>query len=243
MSRTIRIIHGPTEAEPFVVVDKPAGLPSAPLRDGDDSALTQAVALFPDIADVAGRKPVEKGLLHRIDTATRGLLLIAATDEACAFLAGAQERGQFQKWYRATVDHVPDAAERLGGFPAPPFTGSSRFGQDTIVIQSRFRAYGKNGRAVRPVSEQSGRAACKKSGNTLYRTEVTVRDESSVICTIRAGYRHQVRCHLAWLGLPVRNDPLYNPFAHETAGELAFTAYKIAFPHPKASGLVQYTVE
>lgn len=30
---------------------------------------------------------------------------------------------------------------------------------------------------------------------------------------IYRGYRHQVRCHLAWVGYPVRGDVLYNPIA------------------------------
>ena len=30
---------------------------------------------------------------------------------------------------------------------------------------------------------------------------------------IHRGYRHQVRCHLAWVGYPVRGDVLYNPIA------------------------------
>lgn len=240
----IRVIHTPTEREPFVVVDKPAGLPSAPLRPDDDSALTQAVALFPDVANVAGKKPIEKGLVHRIDTATRGCVLIAATQEAYDFLLDAQKNGQFLKWYRAQVDRVPDVAERLGGFPVPPFALQSLSADASVIVQSRFRGYGEQNRQVRPVSEDSGLAARKKSGDTVYQTEITLQDETTAICKIHAGYRHQVRCHLAWVGLPVQNDPLYNPLcANGTAGDLAFTAYKIAFPSPCHSGIMCYNIE
>ena len=241
----IGIIHEPTEAEPFLVADKPAGLPTAPLHDDDDSALTQAVALFPQIAAVTGKKAVEKGLVHRIDTATRGLVLVAATDAWYGFLIDAQRRGKFQKWYRAAVDAIPDAASRLGGFPAPPVKFAPSAGE-CITVQSSFRSYGTHRHAVRPVNGQSGRAARKKSGGTIYQTAITVQDEQNVICTITAGYRHQVRCHLAWIGLPVQNDPLYNPSCMDTDGtteKLAFTAYKIAFPSHNENNMLIYTLE
>lgn len=240
----INIIHEPTEAEPFLVADKPAGLPTAPLHDDDDSALTQAVALFPQLAAVTGKKAVEKGLVHRIDTATRGLVLVAATDAWYDFLAAAQRSGKFQKWYRATVDAIPDAAGWLGGFPAPPVKFAPSAGE-TVTVQSSFRSYGMHRRAVRPVNGQSGRAARKKSGSTVYQTAITAQDDQNVICTITAGYRHQVRCHLAWIGLPVQNDPLYNPSCIEngTAGKLAFTAYKIAFPSQTSNAVLHYTLE
>ena len=42
---------------------------------------------------------------------------------------------------------------------------------------------------------------------------------------ITNGFRHQVRCHLAWMGLPIIGDSLYNS---NTDGEqLKFTASKI----------------
>lgn len=241
----INIIHEPTEAEPFLVADKPAGLPTAPLHDDDDSALTQAVALFPQLAAVTGKKAVEKGLVHRIDTATRGLVLVAATDAWYDFLAAAQRSGKFQKWYRATVDAIPDAASRLGGFPAPPVRFAPSAGE-TVTVQSSFRSYGTHRHAVRPVNGQSGRAARKKSGGTVYQTAITAQDDQNVICTITAGYRHQVRCHLAWIGLPVQNDPLYNPLYTDngrTAEKLAFTAYKIAFPSQTSNAVLHYTLE
>lgn len=240
----ISIIHEPTETEPFLVADKPAGLPTAPLHDDDDSALTQAVALFPQIAAVTGKKAVEKGLVHRIDTATRGLVLVAATDAWYDFLADAQRRGNFRKWYRATVDAIPDAASRLGGFPAPPVRFMPAAGA-TVTVQSSFRNYGTHHHAVRPVNRQSGRAAQKKSVGAVYRTTITAQDEQNVICTITAGYRHQVRCHLAWIGLPVQNDPLYNPACTDggTAGKLAFTAYKIAFPSHTSNAVLQYILK
>lgn len=243
-TKQIQILHAPTEAEPFLVVDKPEGLPSAPLHEGENSALTQAMVLFPEIAAVLGRKTVEKGLVHRIDTATRGCVLIAATQSAYDFFLRAQEEGAFTKWYSAKVDYVPKLFKMVGGFSFPPIETSDITPGKTIVVESRFRAYGKHHVGVRPVTEESGRAALKKSGDKCYRTEITLKDKDIAVCRITAGYRHQVRCHLAWIGLPVKNDFLYNPLCNGNFSEkLCFTAYKIAFPNPSDGSLVTISLE
>ena len=248
------IIHSPAADSPFLVVFKPAGLPSAPLFEGDESVLTWAVRLFPEISEIHGKKEVEHGLIHRIDTETSGLVLIATTQKSYDTLVQSQKENRFEKWYHAEVESIPECAQILGGFPPVPalfplkMTGSERFS-----VQSAFRAFGKKGREVRPVADGAGRAAFKKGGNTLYQTEISFESESVALCHITAGFRHQVRCHLAWCGFPVKGDKIYNPNAREidyqvmfrqcstptpdtdnsenTHG-MCFTAYKISFPHP-----------
>ena len=68
----IKVIHEPSAAEPFVVLSKPAGLASAPLKSLDeDSAFSQCARIFPAAKSVCGKKAVEGGLLHRIDSQSR----------------------------------------------------------------------------------------------------------------------------------------------------------------------------
>ena len=243
------VIHAPTENSPFLVVSKKAGLPSAPLFEGDESVLTEAVRLFPEIALVHGKKEAEHGLVHRIDTETSGLVLIAATQNSYDSLIQSQKNGEFEKWYRAEIDFVPDCPGVLGGFPPVPKTypnpdddgdfSLSRNGKFTI--ESAFRAFGKGGREVRPVTTEAGRAALKKGGKVLYKTDVSFEGGNTALCHITAGFRHQVRCHLAWCGFPVKGDKIYNPSAKSLPEEdhgMRFTACKISFPHP-LTGLPQ----
>lgn len=227
----MKIIHSPTEESPFLVVFKPAGLPSAPLSEGDESILTEAISLFPEIALVHGKKEVEHGLVHRIDTETAGLVLIATTQESYDSLIQSQKEGRFEKWYRAEVDRIPECAELLGGFPPVP--------KDFNAVQSSFRPFGQKGREVRPVTESAGRAALKKAGSVIYTTEISFESENTALCHITAGFRHQVRCHLAWCGFPVKGDKVYNPnekFSKDNgrpdSHDMKFTACKISFPHP-----------
>ena len=227
----ISILHEPTEKDPFLVLDKPAGLPTAPLVAGEDCALTQALLLFPQLAAVQGRKPIEKGLLHRLDTATRGCVLVAATQQAYVALITVQKNGQFVKQYTALVEKT--CSPLPAGFPKLPFAPQEL--PADFVVESRFRAYGPQQVAVRPVTAFAGPAALKKASPTLYRTQVQLQagadDAIRAFCTITAGYRHQVRCHLAWCGYPVHGDALYNP-RYQAGQKLCFTASAISFPHP-----------
>ena len=245
------IIHSPTVDSPFLVVFKPAGIPSAPLFEGDESVLTEAIRLFPEIAGVQGKKEVEHGLIHRIDTETSGLVLIATSQKSYDALAQTQKENRFEKWYRAEFDHIPNCAQILGGFPPAPVLPP----HETTVVQSAFRAFGKKGREVRPVAEGAGRAALKKGGNTLYQTEILFESENIALCHITAGFRHQVRCHLAWCGIPVKGDKIYNPNTRkidyrltpdndnsENTHGMRFTAYKISFPHPISGEILTFEI-
>ncbi len=219
------IIHEPSADSPFLIVNKPAGLPSAPLFEGDDSVLTLAAKKFPEILSVHGKKEVEKGLVHRIDTETQGLVLIATSQESYDNLILFQKEGRFEKYYKAIVEQNPRCPNLLGGFPPKELIDSERFS-----IQSAFRPYGKKGREVRPVTQNAGRAALKKGGSVIYTTDIFLQGDEA-LCHIRAGYRHQVRCHLAWCGFPVKGDKIYNPKG-EDFPSMEFFACKITFPHP-----------
>ena len=95
----IEVLKEPASDKPFLVIYKPKGLASAPLNENDiDNAMSQAAKLFPQIKDVQGKKAIEYGLLHRLDTATDGIMVIAATQECYDFLSQEQREGRFVKY-------------------------------------------------------------------------------------------------------------------------------------------------
>ena len=212
----IRFVQNVDSAHPFAVVYKPQGLASAPLKKGDDCALTQAAELCPQIKSVKGKKPVEYGLLHRIDTETSGLLLIACTQDFYDFMQKEQKEGRFIKHYRATVEgNVSETSKNL----AKKFT-----------VTSRFRPFGPKGKLVKPVFEGCSAADRKKCGEKVYSTKVILAGNTAE-CSITEGYRHQVRAHLASAGFPIKGDALYNPDFKE-GEKLEFEAFKIEFMNP-----------
>ena len=230
MAIHIDIIKEPTPDKPYLVIYKPKGLPSAPLTaDDNENALTQACAMYPQIKSVCGKKEIEYGLLHRLDTATDGLMVIAASQECYDFLMTEQREGRFIKTYRAQCDIIPDNADLLGGFPPVPSSPST--------VRSYFRPYGQGRKEVRPVTEESGKAALSKLGSKkLYTTKIEITrisdTRATALCEITEGYRHQVRCHLAWVGYPVVGDALYNS-DKKNAENLLFSATKISFEYPR----------
>lgn len=267
----IKVIHEPSAAEPFVVLSKPAGLATAPLKSLDeDSAFSQCARLFPAAKSVCGKKAVEGGLLHRIDTATSGLLLVASSQEFYDHIIAAQENGFFVKGYRAECAVNQKNAQALGGFPKPPAASLpfDDFLQEKnaaalmgIELSSYFRPFGKGGKEVRPVLQDSNVAALKKIGSKkIYSTKIVAADFglegdsrapfsgpskpcARVECKIAQGYRHQVRCHLAWLGLPVRGDALYNAAGEQSGGPMRFEAVSLEFPDLFSEKIFRFTLD
>mgnify|MGYP002520683681 CR=1 FL=1 len=248
----IRVIKSPSAGFPFAVIYKPAGLPSAPLEDGGDSALVQACSLFPEIGRVCGKKAVERGLVHRIDTATSGLLLMASSQESYDSALRFQHEGKFVKFYRAGIDRRIHGKPSAAGFPdfaavypdiaaaLDEYFSGGAVPPAVFSVESLFRRFGPGGRQVRPVAANSGRAALRKSGACLYSTSVRIVGHDTAECSIRAGFRHQVRCHLSWCGIPVRGDRLYNPESCVDAME--FSAFRIDFPDPETGRILSFSV-
>ena len=191
------------ETDDFIIAVKGSSLPSAPLKGGQRSVMDILADEKPYLKSVQGRSGNEFGLLHRIDNDTRGLLLIAKTQAFYDYIQENQISGSFVKTYTAYSESFPGAdSYKKMTFP--------------FEVKSRFRSFGKNGAAVKPVFEDSGRASQKKAGNREYST--TILSVSPFLenpacykieVAITSGFRHQVRAHLASLNSPVFGDRIY----------------------------------
>lgn len=93
--------------EDVVVVGKPPGMPSQPLRAGElATAASGIVARFPECASVADDAR-DGGLVHRLDIGTSGVLIAARTREAWVRLRGAFAGGRVEKQYLALTEAAP----------------------------------------------------------------------------------------------------------------------------------------
>ncbi|MGO9310650.1 MAG: RluA family pseudouridine synthase [Spirochaetia bacterium] len=206
----------------LLVVEKPAGVHTAPLQPGETGTLVDMVIRsYPEVAALPGIKPVEPGLVHRLDRDTSGLVVVARTPEAFDSLRRCFESGGARKQYLAAcrADQVP---------------------QGPLRVESRFAPFGPGRAMVRAVfpGERSRRLLKSASGET-YVTEarVTARGNGRVMiaASIRKGFRHQVRVHLAVLGFPILGDLLYGTAA--PAGfptRMYLHASRIDFRHPES---------
>jgi 23S rRNA pseudouridine1911/1915/1917 synthase len=189
----------------YLVVYKPPLMHTVPLRlrkqgrldEGDahnTTLLDWCAARFPQVLEPRGANLWEGGMVHRLDYETQGLTLAAKTQAALDWFRAQQEQGFFTKTYGG----VCQKAALIPGFPpAPAFTGAP------CAVESGFRPFGPGRKAVRPALYQ-GRP---------YRTEIlSARPCQGRVffkARIARGFRHQIRCHLAWLGFPLHNDRLY----------------------------------
>ncbi len=95
------------ERDDIVVVAKPAGIPSQPLRAGEKGTIANALAArYPECA-VIGDDPRDGGLVHRLDIGTSGALVAARTLAAYRALRDAFGQGLVDKEYVAITDARP----------------------------------------------------------------------------------------------------------------------------------------
>ena len=158
-------------------------------------------------------------LVHRLDFETHGLVLIAKNEKSFIFLKSLQEKGEFIKEYSAKVisndktgsgDFLRD--ETLTGFPPPAVIVSAKpSAEKPLIIMSYFRPYGPGRKQVRPVIDiQKKHKEVAKDKGGFYRTEIIDINDNIFTMRIKRGFRHQIRCHLRWIGYPILNDPLYS---------------------------------
>ena len=222
------------ENEAYAVLYKPRGMPTAPLtEDEEGTLLSWFLKNCPEAASVKGKKDIEAGLVHRLDTATSGLVLIAKNQESYDALNLMQVNNLIKKTYIAFTD-VDNEANLNADFSAASLP---------YRISSQFRSYGPKGKMVLPVF-YGMRDFC--STGKMYTTniiDINDTDDSMprVTCTLTQGFRHQVRAHLASIGLPIYGDPLYNEkfkdFPQEKIEDhsypLQLYAVGLSFPEPK----------
>ncbi|MCA9629069.1 MAG: RluA family pseudouridine synthase [Myxococcales bacterium] len=176
------------ETPELVAVNKPAGQPTAPLASLERGSLAGALlGRYPEMRGV-GHSPREPGLLHRLDTATSGVVLAARSARAFTDLQALHQEDAITKWYLAWVSGAPEAeagrVETLLG-PDPRH-------RKLVAVGGHYEAT-----THYEVLE-------RRKGSTLLRLSV------------KRAYRHQIRVHMAHLGCPLLGDTSYAP--PETSG-------------------------
>lgn len=222
------------EDRDFLIVQKPHGVPSVPLFGFDGINLLSLIAETNQevlSAAATARNKIEGGIMHRIDNETFGLVLVARNSDAADFFYNEQKAGRIVKGYTAITARNFNYTE---GFPTPLFE-TIPLNAFPISIQSKFRYYGKGRKSVRPVRlDEKREKILKKAEKNIYTTDVISIEENdgkqfTFRVSLSKGFRHQVRCHLAWHGYPIIGDKIYGGMENHF---LQLYADSICFLHP-----------
>lgn len=196
------------EDEYMAVVNKPAGFLSVPGKRVNDSVYNRMKELFPNATG-----PL---LVHRLDMATSGLLLIAKSSDIHKNLQSQFIKRKIQKRYVALLDGLINDQKGIIDLPL-------RTDFDNRPNQMVCYDFGKPAKTKWEVIER------RNNKSLVYLHPIT-------------GRTHQLRVHTAHnLGLntPIVGDTLYG----NRANRLYLHAESITFSHPVSHEMVTITVK
>jgi len=202
---SLRVIH---EDPQLLVLDKPAGLLCVPGRgeDKQDCLSTRALQRWPDAL-----------VVHRLDMATSGLVLMARSPAMQRALGDAFAQRRMRKRYEAIVDGLLPLTDEWALIDAPLAADWPR-------------------RPLQKIDPESG-----KPSQTRWRVkrQLPERHASHLWLEPLTGRSHQLRVHLLSIGHPILGDALYgSEEVRQRAPRLLLHASALEFMHP-ADGRVR----
>lgn len=205
------------EDENMLVVNKPSGMLTHPTTIERENTLVNALLykFGENLSDINGE--FRRGILHRLDRNTSGLLMIAKNNDAHEFLSNQIKAHSLTKKYHAIVKGVIKEDEfeinlPIGRNPAQPHK-----------------------MAVREDGKES-----------LTRVKVLERfkEHTYIELTLITGRTHQIRVHMSHLKHPVYNDTLYGAGQGKVkTEEQVLQSYYLSFTKPFGNEIISLEIE
>jgi len=215
----LRILY---EDAAIVVIDKAADMVVHPAPGHRGGTLVNALLHHCGaLAAVGG--VLRPGIVHRLDHGTSGVIVVAKDDEAHRALAAQFHAHSIERVYQALVRGNP--ASESGRVDA----AIARHPRD----RKRMTVVSSGGREAHTAWRVARRF--KKSARSL----LEVRPET--------GRTHQIRVHLASVGLPIAGDPVYGRGGRDRAepglDRPALHARVLGLVHPRSGERMRFEAE
>ena len=197
----------------LLVFDKPPGLLSVPGRgpDKQDCLSARAVARYPDAL-----------VVHRLDMATSGLVLMARGAAMQRALSAAFAAREVHKRYEAVVAGRPTADDAPGSWHA---------------IDAPIAADWPH----RPLRMIDAAGQASLTHWQLLRA-LPLQDASQLLLAPVTGRTHQLRVHLAFIGHPILGDMMYGDTGvQQRASRLMLHATGLCLTHPMTGQRLRLT--
>ena len=205
------------EDDNMLVVNKPSGMLTHPAANEKNGTLVNAL-LFKygeNLSDINGE--LRRGIVHRLDRNTSGLLMIAKNNKTHEYLAGLIRNHQITKKYRTIVKGVYPNDEDIINLPI-----------GRHPTQPHKMAVVEGG----------------KERTTLIKVIERFKDATYLEVTLITGRTHQIRVHLSHKGFPVFNDTLYGAgMAKVKTEEQVLQSFYLKFQKPFSDNFIELTIE
>ena len=203
------------EDQYLMVIDKPSGLVVHPGNGHNQDTLVNGLKYYTDnLSDIGGSERV--GIVHRLDKDTSGLMLVCKDNDAHLILADDFKHKRVKREYLALL---------IGNFPS-----------ETAFIDAPI------GRS----KENFNKMAIREDGKSA-RTHLKVlkrfKDYTLVSLVLETGRTHQIRVHLAYIGYPIYNDPVYKKATNTPVTPFGqfLHSYHLEFIHPITKEKLTFT--
>lgn len=192
------------EDDDIIVVNKASGMVVHPGSGVREHTLVNALMYHTNsLSDINGE--VRPGIVHRIDKDTSGLMVVAKNNKSHEILGNMLSHHDIKREYIALVKGV---------FPNETASIDAPIGRDKL-----------NRKKMAVTKENS------KNAITHLRVIKRYKDFTLLRLRLETGRTHQIRVHLAYIGYPVYNDPVYTSDKTTEFGQFLHSA-SIDFKHP-----------
>jgi 23S rRNA pseudouridine1911/1915/1917 synthase len=205
------------EDENMLVVNKPSGMLTHPTTIERENTLVNAL-LYKygnNLSDING--DFRRGILHRLDRNTSGLLMIAKNNDAHEFLAQQIKEHTITKKYRAIVK------------------GN--------IEKDKFEINEPIGRNPNQPHKMMVKADGKPS-TTKVKILERFKDATYIELELITGRTHQIRVHMNYIKHPIFNDTLYGAgMAKIKTDEQVLQSFYLKFTKPFGNEIIELQIE